>query len=187
MDLEAVELIRNHSHYSLLMSTSRSEQIVDACVQAGYDAVGITDVGTISGCVDFIQSCKKKNVKPIIGSEIILFDGSRITLLCKNINAWNSLLQVISACNRPDNYQSEPRISIEELLSLINPDDYICIDGYIGSRLFYKLMPSQECVFAASSESCVAQCLIEGYESVIDQEMTYMASLLRAIMSKLIT
>ena len=74
-------MIRNHSHYSLLTSISRSEQIVKTCKDAGYSYAGITDVSTISGCVNFIQACKKGKLKPVNGTEIALKSNAKLTLI----------------------------------------------------------------------------------------------------------
>lgn len=169
-------MLRNHSHYSLLLSTSRCEQIAVECKTSGYTHAGITDVATISGCVNFIKSCKSNNIKPIIGSEIILDDGSRLTLLCKNNSAWTQLLKVISVSNSPENYDETPRISFESLESNIDFDNFICIDGYIGSRLFHTVMPDQKCVFDSLDGEGVRNCLIGNYISVAEQYVNIMRS-----------
>jgi len=128
--------IRNHSHYSLLASTSRCEQIVKKCKEYGYTHAGLTDISTVSGVVTFLKSCKKESITPIIGSEIILKDGSHLTLICKNKSAWTELLRVISLSNNDVNFDEVPRISFEELVSTITPANFVVIDGYIGSFLF---------------------------------------------------
>lgn len=135
-------MIRNHSHYSLLMSTSRSAQIVKSCKDAGYKHAGITDMATISGCVNFMQACKKEGLTPLIGSEIILKDNSKITLICKNIEAWNDLLGIISISNSKENYDKSPKISFDDLIQNINPSNFVCIDGYVGSSLFNHVFPN---------------------------------------------
>ena len=157
--------LRNHSHYSLLSSVSRNEQIVDACKKNGYKSVGLTDISTISGVVNFIQACKDK-VRPIIGCELVLHDSSTLTLICKNKNAWSQLLKVISRANDQDNFEEVARIDYNELITLISPDDFICIDGYVGSRFFHVLFPSTECLFNASDVDGIRNCLIEDHAGV---------------------
>lgn len=156
-------MLRNHSHYSLLLSTSRCEQIASVCKDAGYTHAGITDIATISGCVNFIQACGKAKIKPIIGSEIILDDGSRLTLICKNNAAWTQLLKIISIANSPDNYDDTPRIKFQDLIDNISLDNFICIDGYVGSRLFHAIMPDQKCVFDSLDDDAVRNCLADSY------------------------
>jgi DNA polymerase-3 subunit alpha len=159
-------MLRNHSHYSLLSSISRSEQIVQACKNAGYTHAGICDLATISGCVNFIQACKESKIKPIIGTEIVLTNGSTISLFCRNKKAWNQLLSVISISNNPENYHDTPRISIEELLKNISPDDFVCVDGYVGSMLFSAVMPDNNCVFQSIDSESIVDCLVPNYGSI---------------------
>ena len=109
-------MLRNHSHYSLLVSTSRSKQIVSTCKKLGYDHASLTDLSTVSGCVNFIQACKNQDIKPIIGCEVVLDNGSRVTLLCRNNDAWMELLTVVSVSNDPENYDKGAKISLEKLM-----------------------------------------------------------------------
>ena len=156
-------MLRNHSHYSLLSSTSRCSQIANTCKKHGYSNAGITDISSISGCVNFIQACKKAEIKPIIGSEIILDNDSRITLICKNNHAWTQLLKIISISNSPDHFKDTPRISFDLLMSNINGEDFVCIDGYIGSLFFSKILSNNECVFECLDDDSVQECLVENH------------------------
>lgn len=169
-------MIRNHSHYSLLASISRCSQITQTCKDAGYSYAGITDVATISGCVNFIQACKKQDIKPIIGSEIILEDNSRLTLICKNYSAWTQILKIISIANGPLNYDETPRISFDELVNTINCPDFICIDGFIGSKLFSIVMPNMDCIFESLDNDGIKDCLVENYNSLAKEHVKYMRS-----------
>lgn len=173
-------MLRNHSHYSLLSSISRSKQIVDACIEAGYTSAGITDIATISGCVNFIQQCGKRSIKPIIGSEIILEDTSRITLICKNNNAWNQILKIISIANSPENYKDTPRISFDELVKIITPNDFVCIDGYVGSKLFSIIMPNIDCIFENLDGDSTKDCLANDYKSLASTHVSKMQSIFKS-------
>jgi DNA polymerase-3 subunit alpha len=152
-------MIRNKSHYSLLLSTSRVEQIVAKAKELGYDYAGLADFATISGCVKFIQCCKKNGIKPIIGSEIVLSDGGSITLICRNKEAWRELLNVTSIANSEENYDGCPKISFDSLMKSVTPSNFVCIDGYVGSRLFHNVFSSLECVFNALDADSVSGCI----------------------------
>ena len=163
-----------------MSSISRSKQIVESCKKAGYTSAGITDIATISGCVNFIQHCDKEGIKPIIGSEIILDDNSRITLICKNNSAWTHMLKIISVANSPENYQETPRIKFDELISIISPDDFICIDGYIGSKLFSLVMPNIDCIFDNLDGDGTRDCLASDYKSVATKHVLDMQSIFKS-------
>lgn len=138
-------MIRNHSHYSLLFATSKPEEIVKKAKSFEKGYVGLTDYCTVAGTVDFIKACKKEKMKPIIGAEIQLKKGT-ITLVCRNIKGWKELLKVISASNSKENYNDGPQIKFDDLVSLIDTDNFVCIDGYIGSQLFYEIHTDTDCL-----------------------------------------
>ena len=159
-------MLRNHSHYSLLVSTSRSKQIVSTCKKLGYDHASLTDLSTVSGCVNFIQACKNQDIKPIIGCEVVLDNGSRVTLLCRNNDAWMELLTVVSVSNDPENYDKGAKISLEKLMEVITPSNFICIDGYVGSALFSRVFPDSQCIFESLDSEGLFECLDDNHEQV---------------------
>jgi DNA polymerase-3 subunit alpha len=169
-------MLRNHSHYSLLLSTSRSEQITQTCKDAGYEYAGILDIATISGCVNFIQACKSSGVKPIIGSEIILDDGSRLALICRNDAAWIELLKIISISNSPENYDETPTIKFEDLIKNITCHNFICIDGFTMSKLFTTVMPDHDCIFKSLDHDGIHDCLVNDYLNIAKKHVENMRS-----------
>src|SRR5210317_1342904 len=170
-------MLRNHSHYSLLHSTSRSNDIASICKKQGWGYAGITDMSSVSGCVNFIKSCKSQDIIPIIGSELILDNGSRITLLCKNNNAWTSLLKIISIANSPENFNDTPRIPFDDLIQNINCENFICIDGYVGSLLFSKVMTSNECIFDTLDDEGITNCLVENHLQIAKDHVKQMRNI----------
>ena len=167
-------MLRNHSHYSLLHSTSRSNDIASICKKHGWGYAGITDMNSVSGCVNFIKSCKSQEILPIICSELILDNGSRVTLLCKNNDAWTSLLKIISIANSPENFNETPRISLDDLIQNINCENFICIDGYVGSLLFSKVMTSDECIFDTLDDEGITNCLVENHLQIAKDHVKQM-------------
>jgi len=134
----------------------------------------LTDIGSVSGCVKFIQECKKKEIKPILGAELIIKEFGRITVLCKNKTAWTQLLSVISVCNNPENYIDEPSISMNELVDLIDGSNFVCIDGYIGSGLFNSVFTDHECIIqAADLEECMS-CIDE---ETVERSLSYIGKI----------
>lgn len=155
--------LRNHSHYSLLLSTARCNQIAEKCAKSGYKYAGLTDLGTVSGCVNFIQACKKHDLKPIIGSEINIKEGGTLTLICKNNNAWRELLVLTSLCNDPENYNKQPEISFDDLVKTITPDNFIVIDGYVGSHFFYSVCKDVAGALCHQDSESVKNCLHDNW------------------------
>ena len=142
-----------HSHHSLLDGLSKADQIVDRCIELGYDACALTDHGSISGSVQFIKECKKKNIKPILGCEFYVTEsnanvkekGNIVThqiILAKNYQGWLKLIQLVSRSNDECNFYYKPRIDIE-IMREICDDNLISFSGHPGSTLCLRLgMPS---------------------------------------------
>lgn len=139
-----------HSHYSLLDGLSKPSQIANRCSQIGVKSCAITDHGSISGCVQFYQELKKKNIKPILGCEIYISEHesdikkpdnaklSHFILLAKNKIGWDNLIKIISYSNQPDRYYHKPRVSIHDLHTL-DTNGLLGFCGHLGSTLADKL------------------------------------------------
>jgi DNA polymerase-3 subunit alpha len=144
-----------HSHYSLLDGLSKPDQIADRCSKIGVSSCAITDHGTISGAVQFHQSMKKKNIKPILGCEIYLSHQdsniktkennslSHFILLAKNYTGWKTLIKIISESNNENNFYHKPRLDLDKLENLID-ENIIGFCGHLGSYLADLLEESKD-------------------------------------------
>lgn len=65
-----------HSDYSLLDGASQLDQLVDQAKQLGMPAIALTDHGVMYGAVELLKICAAKEVKPIIGNEMYVINGS---------------------------------------------------------------------------------------------------------------
>ena len=61
--------LHNHTHYSLLDGLQKVPEMLDRVKELGMEAVAITDHGTLSGAIEFYKEAKKRDIKPIIGTE----------------------------------------------------------------------------------------------------------------------
>ena len=97
--------LHNHSEYSLLDGFSRLGDMVNRAQELGQPAIALTDHGNLHGAIEFYQSAKKVGVKPIIGVEAYVADGSlsernpakrspfHMTLLAQNKAGYQNLLK----------------------------------------------------------------------------------------------
>jgi DNA polymerase-3 subunit alpha len=122
----------NYTHYSLLKGYSKPAQLASKCKENGYKFCGIADYKSVSGAVNFVKSCKKHGVKPIIGCS---FDG--FTLFAKNIEGWFDLIKLISSLDE------EGQLSQKYLISICSKGNLISVAkdeklSPISGKDFYK-------------------------------------------------
>ena len=88
-----------HSVYSLLDSACRLNDIVNKASELGQPAVALTDTGNLFAAVNFLKLCKNKNIKPVIGCEIVFSDYNnrgRLVLYVKNKTGYVNLCKILS-------------------------------------------------------------------------------------------
>lgn len=125
-DLEEVPFahLHNHSQYSILQSTSSTQDLVAAAASANMPAIAITDTGNMMGAFHFVQAIANHNakakaaalenlenpapkpLKAIVGCEFFVCEdylnkstkdnGYQIILLAKNKNGYHNLAKMAS-------------------------------------------------------------------------------------------
>ncbi len=116
-----------HSEFSLLDGLGRVNDIVSEASAHGFDALAITDHGSLYGAMAFYQACRKKQIKPIIGVEAYvarrsMFDRegrseqnySHITLWARDWTGYQNLCRIITEAHL-DGYYYKPRLDRELL------------------------------------------------------------------------
>lgn len=120
-----------YSHYSIKEGLNNPKEIVNAAKKAGMEAIALTDIDNISGCIEFYKIAKQENIKPIIGSLINLDEGS-LLLIALNRNGYNNLLRIISWINDGKKDKSINNFKL-------NIQDIVCIVGHENSILYNSL------------------------------------------------
>lgn len=114
----------------------------------GHSSVALTDFATVSGAVNFVQNCKKNDIIPVLGCEIVLSktEPETITLLCKNKNGWRQLLELVSICSDSNNYGRYPSITKKDFVEFMDgrAENFVCLDGYLGSAFCYSIIKDNQ-------------------------------------------
>ena len=125
MSTEFVHL-HNHSEYSMLDGACRIQDMVDWAVENGAPAVALTDHGNMFGAWELYSKATKAGVNPIVGCEVYVAPGSRLTrgkeqgspyhltLLAEDATGYQNLLKLISL-GYTEGFYSRPRIDMEIL------------------------------------------------------------------------
>ena len=100
--------IHNHSDYSLLDGASQVSKIVERANDLGMDSIALTDHGVMYGVLELVKNCKKFGIKPIIGNEMYIINGSiddpqpkkekryHLVVLAKNLVGYKNLVKLTS-------------------------------------------------------------------------------------------
>ncbi|MEO8458452.1 MAG: DNA polymerase III subunit alpha, partial [Chloroflexota bacterium] len=112
-----------HTEYSLLDGFSRIPEMLDRAQELGQEAIAITDHGVLYGALQFYKEATKRGIKPIIGIEAYVAQGSRLdqqkspyhmTLLAKNETGYRNLLQLSTRAHL-EGFYYRPRMDKELL------------------------------------------------------------------------
>ncbi|KXO16041.1 DNA polymerase III, alpha subunit [Clostridiales bacterium KA00134] len=114
-----------HTEYSLLDGSTRIKDLPKRVKELGMDAVAITDHGNMYGVIDFYKNCKEEGIKPIIGCEIYIAEGSHLErdsskrrfhliLLAENNEGFKNLMKIVSE-GFVNGFYYKPRVDYEVL------------------------------------------------------------------------
>ncbi|MDY4919787.1 MAG: DNA polymerase III subunit alpha [Phascolarctobacterium sp.] len=131
-----------HTEYSLLDGASKIPELVAYAKELGMDSLAITDHGVMYGAVEFYQECTKQGIKPIIGCEVYLTQGSHLEknhrglyhliLLAENDTGYHNLMKIVSAA-QVDGFYYKPRVDKDLLRA--HSEGIICLSACIAGEV----------------------------------------------------
>ena len=141
-----------HTQFSILDGAAEINTLVTKAKEYGMKAIAITDHGNMYGVVKFVDTCKKHGIKPIIGCEVYVADGSRtdkrgkedrsghhLILLAKNKEGYHNLSKLCSK-GYLEGFYYTPRID-KELLKEYHEGliaSSACLGGEIPDAIMHK-------------------------------------------------
>src|SRR5207253_5288515 len=82
--------------YSFLDGGSHIEALVRRAAELGMPALAMTDHDNTAAAVKFVDLCQAYRIKPILGAEITMEDGSHVTLLARDRHGYACVCRLIS-------------------------------------------------------------------------------------------
>ena len=98
--------LHNHSDYSLLDGASQVKKIVERAKELDMKSIALTDHGVMYGVLELVKNCRKNGIKPIIGNEMYIINGSiddpqpkkekryHLVVLAKNYTGYKNLVKL---------------------------------------------------------------------------------------------
>jgi DNA polymerase-3 subunit alpha len=137
-----------HSQYSLLDGANRIDDVIAGAVEKGMPAIALTDHGNMFGAIEFYDKARAAGIKPIIGIEAYVAQGSmldrdpqrgrsnHLVLLAKNATGYRNLLRLTTK-SYLEGFYYKPRIdkallrqSSEGLIALS-----ACLNGELAEQI----------------------------------------------------
>ena len=123
--------------YSILSSLVRIDKLTEKAKELGYFSLAITDSNNMFGTYEFYLSCKKNDIKPIIGIKIEN-NRDKFILLAKNNDGYKNLIKIATIISE-GNIDNDTLVKYSNNLILIMPwnsynEDIVSIydDYFIG-------------------------------------------------------
>jgi len=150
--------LHNHSQFSILQSTSSTQDLVNAAIVNNMPAVAITDSGNMMGAFHFVRAVntynsslsedeKDKELKGIVGCEFFVCEdhlnksqknnGYQIVLLAKNKRGYHNLAKMASIAYT-DGFYYVPRIDREVIKKY--KEDIIVLSGSMYGEISSKIL-----------------------------------------------
>jgi error-prone DNA polymerase len=89
--------LRAASAFSFLDSSSLPEDLIATAAQRDLPAMALVDRNGVYGAPRFYGAAKKAGVRALVGSELVLADESRLTVLVENRTGYRNLCKLITA------------------------------------------------------------------------------------------
>src|SRR2546425_1731192 len=103
-----------HSNYSFLDGASDVDDLADAAVEQGLEALALTDTNGLYGAVRFAGAAKERGLRPIFGAELQLQEMGHVVLIARDRLGWTSLCRTISAAQLAGE-KTKPKATFELL------------------------------------------------------------------------
>src|SRR5512134_1057408 len=130
---------------------SKIDALVGRAKDLGMDAMAVTDHGALYGVIEFYKKATKAGIKPIIGCEMYITDGSRhdkrpgidadkrhhLILLATNETGYRNLVKLVTAAHL-EGFYYKPRIDKPLLREL--HEGLIALSSCLGGEISQALM-----------------------------------------------
>ncbi len=93
-----------HSNFSMLDGAVTIDELIDQTARHRFGAAALTDIDNVCGSVEFYEKARLRGIKPIVGAEITLNDGSAVVLLVKNAEGYDSLCRLLTTVHLRDGH-----------------------------------------------------------------------------------
>ncbi|MBN3034031.1 MAG: DNA polymerase III subunit alpha [Bacteroidales bacterium] len=134
-----------HTQYSILDGAANISQLIGRARELGMQSLAITDHGNMFGVLSFFNEARRQGIKPLIGCEVYVAEGSRfekrgkmdrsghhLILIARNMTGYRNLSR-LSSLGFLEGFYYTPRID-KELLAVYS-EGLICSTACLGGEI----------------------------------------------------
>lgn len=147
--------LHGHTEYSLLDGISRLKDLVKRAKELDMPAIAVTDHGNMYGAVYFYKEAIKQGIKPILGCEVYVTEGSlhdrpegkarerlkHLILLAENEVGYGNIVKIVSKAST-DGYLYKPRADHDLLRA--HAEGVIALSACIQGEIPQKVIEDDE-------------------------------------------
>lgn len=145
----------HQTHFSVKQSILPPKVLVEEAKKADIKALAFSDLNSIHAMSDFIKSCNENEIKPIVGITYEVVDDLswrkpkkdekkkknpfwRASLYAKNHNGFLDIISLLSKANDEDHFYEYPKISLEDLIDVVQKQNVIMTTAAIYGLFQHK-------------------------------------------------
>src|SRR5215813_13169586 len=137
MDRPSYAELRTASAFSFLDGATLPEDLIHTAAERGIPAMAIIDRNGLYGAPRFFGAAQKAGVKALVGAELTMAGGGRLSVLVRNRTGYKNLCKLITAgaIHRPKGEQQYTWEMVEEYaagLHCLTRDDAATVDRIAG-------------------------------------------------------
>ena len=140
--------LHRHTEFSTFDGFGKTNEVAKYAKEIGYNALGISDHGNMSGLVTHYFSCKEYGIKPIMGCEVYFMPKFKQTrtsyhlcLFVKNLKGYRTLNELVTKANE-ENFYYKAIIDFDMLEK--NNEGLICTSACIGGAISQLLIKGKD-------------------------------------------
>ncbi len=137
-----------HSHFSLLDSNARIDDLCAAAARCGQPRIALTDHGNLFGAIQFYRAAEQRGVTPIIGCEFFVAardHASRdpnqpvhhLTILAENEAGYRNLIKLATRAYL-DGFYFKPRV--DKALLAAHAPGLVALSGCMSGEISSKVL-----------------------------------------------
>jgi error-prone DNA polymerase len=129
------------SGFSFLYGAATPEALAARGAALSMPALALTDRAGVYGAVRFTKAARKAGVRPIIGAEVPLENGSWLVLLVESAQGYANLCRLLTAAHL-GRERGHPAASLEQVATFSR--GLVCLSGGRDSQLFRLAAAGEE-------------------------------------------